>query len=221
MRPPNTLRGVLASLLAALTFAVGVITLVVGFSPSATVKVVQMLTVLGLGAILIGGTIMFALVHLADWHSTEDEFELIVRRAERLAAAREEWEPGEDDYGWDDDEYDQSDFADEEDFKALVRSAVDELPLEFHRALEHVAIVVGEGGSRVRVGRGRRAVYGVYEGDTLTQDYFHDRIVIFRDTLIRDFGHDSELLREQVLRTVRDELSRHLRLGPGPANDLD
>ncbi len=77
-----------------------------------------------------------------------------------------------------------------EDFKALLRAAVDELPLELHRALEHVAIVVGESGSRVRVGRGRRAVYGVFEGDTVTHDYFHDRIVIFRDTLMRDFGHD-------------------------------
>ena len=37
--------------------------------------------------------------------------------------------------------------ADEEDFRALVRSAVDELPLEFHRALEHVAIVVADGGA--------------------------------------------------------------------------
>jgi predicted Zn-dependent protease with MMP-like domain len=92
---------------------------------------------------------------------------------------------------------------DEGDFQALVRAAVDDLPLEFHRALEHVAIVVSDGG------RKRRA-YGLYEGDTVARDYFHDRIVIFRDTLLRDFGHDPALLRAQVTRTVRHELAHHL-----------
>jgi predicted Zn-dependent protease with MMP-like domain len=91
----------------------------------------------------------------------------------------------------------------EDDFKALVRRAVDELPLEFHRALEHVAIVVSDGG------RSQRA-YGLYQGDTVARDYFHDRIVIFRDTLLRDFGDDAELLRAQVTRTLRHELAHHL-----------
>ena len=92
---------------------------------------------------------------------------------------------------------------DEDDFKALVRSALDELPLEFHRALEHVAVVVSDGGRR-------RHAYGLYQGDTVARDYFHDRIVIFRDTLLRDFGHDPELLKAQVTRTVRHELAHHL-----------
>ncbi len=34
--------------------------------------------------------------------------------------------------------------------------------------------------------------------------------VIIRDTLLRDFGHDAEELRAQVLRTVRHELAHHL-----------
>jgi predicted Zn-dependent protease with MMP-like domain len=91
-----------------------------------------------------------------------------------------------------------------------VRSALDELPLEFHRALEHVAVVVSDGGAAVRTGRGRRGAYGLYQGDTIVQNHFHERIVIFRDTLMRDFGHDPELLREQVRRTVRHELAHHL-----------
>ena len=91
----------------------------------------------------------------------------------------------------------------EEDFRALVRSAVDELPLEFHRALEHVAVVVSDGGRR-------RRAYGLYQGDTVARDFFHDRIVIFRDTLLRDFGHDPEQLKAQVTRTVRHELAHHL-----------
>jgi predicted Zn-dependent protease with MMP-like domain len=38
----------------------------------------------------------------------------------------------------------------------------------------------------------------------------HDRIVIFRDTIRRDFGHNPDLLREQVTRTVRHELAHHV-----------
>ena len=87
-----------------------------------------------------------------------------------------------------------------------MRSAIDDLPLEFHRALEHVAVVVSDGGRRQRA-------YGLYQGDTVAHDYFHDRIVIFRDTLLRDFGHDPELLKAQVTRTVRHELAHHLGLG--------
>ena len=37
-----------------------------------------------------------------------------------------------------------------------------------------------------------------------------DRIIIYRDTLRRDFGHDPDLLREQVTITVRHELAHHL-----------
>ena len=61
--------------------------------------------------------------------------------------------------------------------------------------------------------RRRRGAYGLYQGDTVARDYFHDRIVIFRDTLLRDFGHDPELLKAQVTRTVRHELAHHLGWG--------
>jgi predicted Zn-dependent protease with MMP-like domain len=37
-----------------------------------------------------------------------------------------------------------------------------------------------------------------------------ERIVIFRDTLLRDFGDDPDELRAQVTRTVRHELAHHL-----------
>src|SRR5205085_4641003 len=114
----------------------------------------------------------------------------------------ESWGDSED-YEDDDDDEDLFDPRNEDDFKALVRSAVDELPLEFHRALEHVAVVVSDGGRR-------QGAYGLYQGDTVARDHFHDRIVIFRDTLLRDFGHDTEILKEQVIRVVRHELAHHL-----------
>ena len=109
----------------------------------------------------------------------------------------------EEDDDEDEDDEDLFDPRNEEDFKVLVRRAIDDLPLEFHRALEHVAVVVSDDGRR-------RRAYGLYQGDTVAQDYFHDRIVIFRDTLVRDFGHDPDLLRAQVTRTLRHELAHHL-----------
>jgi predicted Zn-dependent protease with MMP-like domain len=159
--------------------------------------------VFGAGAVIIGGAVVFALVRLAGWHDPESEqdFDAIVERAERLAAD-DSWGDTED-YGPDVDDDDMFDPYNEEDFKALVRAAVDDLPLEFHRALEHVAVVVDDGGRRQRA-------YGLYQGGTVAQDYFHDRIVIFRDTLLRDFGHDPELLKAQVTRTLRHELAHHL-----------
>jgi predicted Zn-dependent protease with MMP-like domain len=146
--------------------------------------------------------VAFAMIRLAGWRDpeSEEEFEALVQRAERLAA-KESFGDSED-YELDQDE-ELFDPYDEEDFKALVRAAIDDLPLEFHRALEHVAIVVSDGGRR-------RRAYGLYQGDTVARDHFHDRIVIFRDTLLRDFAHDPELLKAQVTRTVRHELAHHL-----------
>ena len=48
------------------------------------------------------------------------------------------------------------------------------------------------------------------DGDGVVRDARADRIVIFRDTLLRDFGHDADELRAQVTRTVRHELAHHI-----------
>ena len=203
---PSSTRRILLAAVAALTVGLGVISLFTGFSSSRGVRLLQGLAVFGLGALVVGGAVVLALVQLAGWRDpeSEEEFEALVERSERLAADDawgdiEDFEPALDDY----DDHDLFDPANEDDFKALVRSAVDELPLEFHRALEHVAIVVSDGGRQ-------RHAYGLYQGDTVAHDHFHDRIVIFRDTLLRDFGDDPELLRAQVTRTVRHELAHHL-----------
>jgi predicted Zn-dependent protease with MMP-like domain len=196
---------VLLSAAAAMAVGLGAISVVVGFSDSVPVRLLQGVAVFAAGAVILGGTVVLALVQLAGWREPESEFDKIVERAERLAA--DGWDPelSDDDPPAEDDE--EYALSSDEDFRALVRSAVDELPLEFHRALEHVAIVVSDDG-----GRAQRA-YGLYQGDTVARDYFHDRIVIFRDTLMRDFGHDPELLRTQVTRTVRHELAHHLGWG--------
>ncbi len=201
---PATPRRILGSALAALTVGLGAISLIAGFSESAPLRLLQGLAVFAAGAVIIGGTALFVLIRLAGWRDPESEqdFEKIVERAERLAAEGS-WGDSEDLEGEEEDEEDLFDPHDEEDFKALVRGAIDDLPLEFHHALEHVAVVVSDGGRR-------RRAYGLYQGDTVAQDHFHDRIVIFRDTLLRDFSHDPNLLRAQVTRTLRHELAHHL-----------
>ncbi|MDE3134383.1 MAG: metallopeptidase family protein [Acidobacteriota bacterium] len=210
-RAPTSTGRIILTALAALVSGFGIFALVTDFDAVGLLRVVEVGSVVVLGAAVITSVMVLSLVHFANWQSpaSEDDFEALVQRAERLAA-EDPWR--DDDFGefGDTDEYDALPLDDEEDFKALVRSALDELPLEFHRALEHVAVVVSDGGAAVRIGRGRRGAYGLYQGDTVVQNYFHDRIVIFRDTLMRDFGHDPELLREQVRRTVRHELAHHL-----------
>ena len=204
--PTTSARRILFSALVALVLGLGGVSLIFGFSVSFPVRLLQGLAVFGAGVVIVGGAALVVMIKLAGWRDpvSEDEFDAIVERAERLAVEGS-WGEGDDELpssAWEEGE-DLFDPYDEEDFRALVRAAVDDLPLEFHRALEHVAVVVSDGGRR-------RRAYGLYEGDTVARDFFHDRIVIFRDTLLRDFGHDPTLLRAQVTRTVRHELAHHL-----------
>jgi len=200
---PPTVRRVLFSSLVALTIGLGAVSLIFGLSESFPIRLLQGVAIFAAGALIVGGAVVLVMIRLAGWRDPESEFdfEALVQRTERLASEGGWYE--DEDYDDDEDGEDLFDPHNEEDFKVLVRRAIDDLPLEFHRALEHVAIVVSDEGRRSRA-------YGMYQGDTVAQDYFHDRIVIFRDTLVRDFGHDPDLLRAQVTRTVRHELAHHL-----------
>jgi predicted Zn-dependent protease with MMP-like domain len=115
---------------------------------------------------------------------SEQEFERIVERSEALAR-----QPPLD--------------APATEFDELVVAAIDALPEEFRSLLETTPVVVSDHG------RERRA-YGHYIGDTVARDNYPDRIVIYRDTLERDFGHHPDLLRTQVERTLRHEVAHHL-----------
>jgi predicted Zn-dependent protease with MMP-like domain len=88
-------------------------------------------------------------------------------------------------------------------FEGLVADAIDALPDEFQKVLENVAVVVSDLGTE-------HHAYGMYYGDGIARDRYEDRIVIYRDTLERDFGHDDKLLARQVERTLRHELAHHL-----------
>jgi predicted Zn-dependent protease with MMP-like domain len=89
------------------------------------------------------------------------------------------------------------------DFERLVADAIDRLPPEFLEVIEHVPVVVSNRGAEIHA-------YGEYYGGTIARDRAAHRIVIFQDTLERDFGHSPELLRAQVERTLRHEVAHHL-----------
>lgn len=90
-----------------------------------------------------------------------------------------------------------------DEFESLVVDAIDRLPDEFQEVLAKVAVVVSDRGAEVHA-------YGQYSGDGVARDRYEDRIVIYRDTLERDFGHDRRLLAHQVEQTLRHELAHHL-----------
>jgi predicted Zn-dependent protease with MMP-like domain len=185
---------------ALIALSLGLVVIVVGqgFSSIGVVRAVEDIA-LGLivAAVLMGAAALVA-VRLAGWRDpeSETEFEEIVRHSEELAREGLAVDP-------DENEFMELNPLDDEDFEELVRDALDDLPDLLRNALSHVAVVISDGGRR-------RGAYGLYQGDGATRDAAHDRIVIFRDTLRRDFGHDPDLLRDQVTRTVRHELAHHV-----------
>jgi predicted Zn-dependent protease with MMP-like domain len=198
MRSPTPRRIAFAAV-AALAVGLGAVGLLGGFSASTPVRLMQggVLVVL---AILVIGAIMMSLgLRLAGWSEPESEaeFERIVQESERLARDGIAADP-------DELEFLELDPYDDEDFAELVREAMDELPDILQRALErNVAVVISNGGRKA-------GAYGLYHGDGVARDDVPDRIVIYRDTLRRDFGHDPDLRRHEVTRTVRHELAHHL-----------
>ena len=107
----------------------------------------------------------------------------------------------------------------EKDFIELVRRAIDDLPAEFAQALDHVAVVVSDQGAVQRINGRLQPLYGLYIGYGGRSSYIiarpapdalPDRIVIFRDTLVRDYGNDPGRLRTAVTQTLRHELAHHL-----------
>jgi predicted Zn-dependent protease with MMP-like domain len=170
-----------------------------GFSTIGMLRFVEVIGVLVVAAAALLGAMAIVGVRLAGWKEPESEaeFERVVLRAERLAREGTAAEPGED-------EFLELDPYDNADFEELVRDAMDDLPDLLRAALDrNVAVVISDKGRRY-------GAYGLYNGDGATRDDYPDKILIFRDTLRRDFGHDADLLRHQVMITVRHELAHHI-----------
>jgi predicted Zn-dependent protease with MMP-like domain len=196
--PPGR-RIVLAAVMA-MSLGLSAVVLMQGFSAQAPVKLIETGAVIVVFAAALGAAMIVIGLRMADWQEPEDEaeFERVVERAERLAREGTFAEP-------DEGEFLDLDPYDDHDFEELVRDALDDLPELLRPLIENhnVAVVISDGGRR-------RRAYGLYHGDGATRDEVPDRIVIYRDTLRRDFGHDPELLRQQVTITVRHELAHHI-----------
>jgi len=185
---------------ALIAMSVGLVVLVVGqgFSSIGAVRALEDVALGVIVAAALMGSVAFVAVHLAGWRDPESELEFdeIVRHAEELAREGLAVAP-------DEGEFLELDPLNDTDFEELVRDALDDLPDLLQNALAHVAVVISDGGRR-------SGAYGLYQGDGASRDNAADRIVIFRDTLRRDFGYDADLLRDQVTRTVRHELAHHV-----------
>ncbi|MEA2190585.1 MAG: hypothetical protein QOI73_706 [Solirubrobacteraceae bacterium] len=185
---------------AACAMCVGLVVMALLADLSATpLRLLEGSTTVVLVIALIGLAMLSVGLRMAGWSEpeTEEEFERLVEESERLARDGVAAEP-------DEIEFMELDPYDDADFEELVREAMDELPDLLQRALErNVAVVISDGGRKARA-------YGLYHGDGVARDDVPDRIVIYRDTLRRDFGHDPDVLRHEVTRTVRHELAHHL-----------
>jgi predicted Zn-dependent protease with MMP-like domain len=196
--PPGR-RIVLAAVLA-MSLGLSAVVVLQGFSTQTPVKLVETGAVIVVFAGALGAGMILIGLRMADWQEPADEadFERVVLRAERLAREGTFAEP-------DEGEFMDLDPYDDKDFEELVRDALDDLPDLLRPLIENhnVAVVISNGGRRQRA-------YGLYHGDGAARDEVPDRIVIYRDTLRRDFGHDADLLRAQVTQTVRHELAHHI-----------
>ncbi len=138
-----------------------------------------------MGGLVLAGLTAWAFVAMTGKDAMpDDEFERLVRRSEELAR-------------------DPDLRQDTTEFDLLVADAIDRLPPEFQRLLDQTPVVVSHLGAENRA-------YGHYFGDTVARDNYPDRIVLYQDTLVRDFGWDPEVLRAQVERTLRHEIAHHL-----------
>jgi predicted Zn-dependent protease with MMP-like domain len=174
-------RGPIKAALAA-AFLVGLLLLFL--NPPSLSGAEGMAVVVGGALILLLGTAWGTVALTGRDGMTEPEFERLVRRSEELARRPELR-------------------ADATEFDLLVAEAIDRLPDDFQRVLDTTPVVVSHRGAENRA-------YGHYFGDTVARDDYPDRIVVYQDTLERDFGHDPDLLRAQVERTLRHELAHHL-----------
>ena len=109
----------------------------------------------------------------------------------------------------------------EDAFEGYVEAAMDALPNDLRSAMSNVAIAVEDEPPP------GQPLLGLYEGIPLTRrSSFYsgaapDLITIYRGPLERLYGHDEELLREQVRRVVLHEIAHHFGISDERLQELD
>jgi len=94
-------------------------------------------------------------------------------------------------------------------FDEHVERAVDSLPPELRQAMSNVEIVVEEENAE------DRDLFGLYLGIPLTDrdsgysGALPDKIVIYRQPLVEEFGDDPEVLEDEIRITVLHEIAHH------------
>ena len=103
----------------------------------------------------------------------------------------------------------------EAEFEAAVRSAIDGLPDRIQKKLGDIVITVSDDGHIEHA-------YGMYVPGSGPNDGYRwwffgmgrraelSQIIIYRDTLLRDYGRDPTLLRAKITETVRHEVGHAL-----------
>lgn len=117
----------------------------------------------------------------------------------------------------------------DEEFDALITKAMDELPQEYIKGMENVAIVMSdeptdEQKSKMKL-RENTILLGLYEGIPLTQrgsNYtfvLPDKITLFKHSILKVVENEQELF-EQVKRTLWHEIAHYYGLNHAQMDGL-
>jgi len=105
-------------------------------------------------------------------------------------------------------------------FDEHVERAVDSLPPELRQAMSNVEIVVEEENAE------DRDLFGLYLGIPLTErdtgyaGVLPDKIAIYRQPLVEEFGDDPEVLEDEIRITVLHEIAHHFGIDEDRLTDL-
>jgi predicted Zn-dependent protease with MMP-like domain len=103
----------------------------------------------------------------------------------------------------------------------VIQETLDSLPSELRDQISNLEIVVED-----EPPPGQRLL-GLYQGVPLTRRGVNysavlpDKITIFRGPLERLYGHDADLLTEQIAHVVRHEVAHHFGISDQRLVDLD
>jgi predicted Zn-dependent protease with MMP-like domain len=106
-------------------------------------------------------------------------------------------------------------------FEETVQAAIESLPDDLRSAMSNVAILVEDEPPH------GEPLLGLYEGIPLTErssayaGVRPDKISIYRGPLERLYGHDPEVLQEQIRRVVLHEVAHHFGIGDDRLRELD
>lgn len=109
----------------------------------------------------------------------------------------------------------------DEDFQPVIQATLDSLPPELREQISNLELVVED-----EPPPGQRLL-GLYQGIPLTRRdrsynaVLPDKITIYRGPLERLYGHDPELLRQEIRRVVLHEIAHHFGISDERLVEID